>query len=352
MRLGRTSPLHQQDLASLYPTLGSLTPNGEEWLLSVSGMVFREGKLSLTKKIMLGILRRALRASREALETELFQSRIRGFLVDALRGRHLHIRLGEQLHSLKRVSKTNGFFHEDLRLKPEILENWVHSPAAVKHATTIPWQLVTREGDAVGPQGEILCLPRRGLSVISDIDDTIKETSVHCRKSMLANTFLQEFQSVTGMANTYQNWLKQGAAFHYVSSSPWQLYHPLSEYLQSHGFPAGSMHLRAFRLRDHMLRRLFLGRKPVKGSVIRSILQRFPLRKFVLIGDSGEYDPEIYGALARKFPQQIAAIHIRRVHGTKNSPERMAKAFRGTPTSLWFLFEHPDEINLSPWLTA
>jgi phosphatidate phosphatase APP1 len=78
---------------------------------------------------------------------------------------------------------------------------------------------------------------------------------------------------------------------------------------------------------------------------MKSILQRFPLRKFVLIGDSGEFDPEIYGSLARKFPQQIAAILIRRVPGSKDSPSRFQKALRGVPTHLWNLYEDSSEIS-------
>ena len=40
---------------------------------------------------------------------------------------------------------------------------------------------------------------------------------------ILSNTLLKEFQVVEGMQDLYQEWEKQGAAFHYVSSSPWQL---------------------------------------------------------------------------------------------------------------------------------
>ena len=78
--------------------------------------------------------------------------------------------------------------------------------------------------------------------------------------------------------------------------------------------------------------------------MIRNILQRFPLRKFVLVGDSGEYDPEIYGSLARRFPDQVASILIRRVPGQRIAPFRWQRAFRKLPQSQWQLFDHAEEI--------
>jgi len=190
----------------------------------------------------------------------------------------------------------------------------------------------------------VFLVPRRGVSVISDIDDTIKETNVHERHAMLVNTFLREFQPITGMTELYRRWHDRGAMFHYVSSSPWQLYQPLAQHFAEIELPPGSFHLRAFRLRDHMLRRIFLGRRPVKGLVIKNILQRFPLRKFVLVGDSGEYDPEIYGAIARRFPGQVTSILIRRVPGQRIAPFRWERAFRKLPAGMWQLFDEAAEI--------
>ena len=120
----------------------------------------------------------------------------------------------------------------------------------------------------------------------------------------------------------------KGAAFHYVSSSPWQLYEHLAEHLASEGFPTGSFHLKAFRLRDHLLRRILMLRRSGKLGVIRGLFKMFPQRRFLLVGDSGEHDPEIYRALARRYPQQVAGIFIRQLAGEKDLRRRYARAFR------------------------
>jgi phosphatidate phosphatase APP1 len=192
--------------------------------------------------------------------------------------------------------------------------------------------------------GQAWLLPPRGLSIISDIDDTLKHSYVACKRTLLANTFLRPFETIPGMAGVFQQWSQSNAAFHYVSSSPWQLYPHLAEHLAAQGFPAGSFHLRAFRLRDHLLRRVLMLRRSGKASVIRALFKTFPERQFLLVGDSGEADPEIYGAMGRRFPDQVAGILIRRLPGRLDTTPRYARAFRGVRTGAVRLFHEAAEL--------
>ncbi len=70
----------------------------------------------------------------------------------------------------------------------------------------------------------IYVLASYGVSIISDIDDTIKISQVLSKRSLLKNTFYSYFKPVDGMNELYQKWSEQKCQFHYVSSSPWQLY--------------------------------------------------------------------------------------------------------------------------------
>ncbi|CAF2972434.1 unnamed protein product [Rotaria sp. Silwood2] len=69
----------------------------------------------------------------------------------------------------------------------------------------------------------IYVLASHGVSIISDIDDTIKISKVLFIPSLLKNTFYDDFKPVNGMNELYQKWHKQKCQFHYVSASPWQL---------------------------------------------------------------------------------------------------------------------------------
>jgi phosphatidate phosphatase APP1 len=93
----------------------------------------------------------------------------------------------------------------------------------------------------------------------------------------------------------------------YVSSSPWNLYDMLEDFLDVHGVPAGPIFLKDWSpttLRDHDRHKL---------GVIHTLLATYPDLPFVLIGDSGERDPEIYRQIVREYPGRVRAIYIRDV---------------------------------------
>jgi phosphatidate phosphatase APP1 len=77
----------------------------------------------------------------------------------------------------------------------------------------------------------------KGLSVVSDIDDTIKISSVTVKEELMANTFFRPWRAVPGMAALYQQWGQEGAVFHYVSNSPWPLETVLEFFLSGKGSP-------------------------------------------------------------------------------------------------------------------
>ena len=96
---------------------------------------------------------------------------------------------------------------------------------------------------------ELLLIPPTGLSIISDIDDTVKLSDVLNKRELLRNTFLREFVPVEGMAELYRHWGEEHeAVFHYVSASPWQLQPELEGFLRNSGFPPATFHLKSVRL--------------------------------------------------------------------------------------------------------
>jgi phosphatidate phosphatase APP1 len=79
--------------------------------------------------------------------------------------------------------------------------------------------------------------------------------------------------------------------------------------------------------------------------VIEAILDRFPERKFILVGDSGEHDPEVYAALLRQRPEQILKIYIRNVTREDEGNERFRAVFEGIGSDRWQLFEDPKALS-------
>jgi hypothetical protein len=194
-------------------------------------------------------------------------------------------------------------------------------------------------GPAQRIEGRVLLVPASGLSVISDIDDTVKITEVrNQQKVVLLNTFVRAFKAVPGMAERYQNLARNPQTrFHYLSSSPIQLLPALAGFLRDAGFPLGSMHLRE----STTWRTLIPGSgesRAHKLAAITRLMEDFPLRRFLLIGDSGELDPEIYGEVARTRPEHVEGVVIRDVTGEGRDAARYARAFAGVASELWHIF--------------
>lgn len=103
----------------------------------------------------------------------------------------------------------------------------------------------------------------------------------------------------------------------YVSSSEWNLYDLLIDFCVYQGIPKGPFLLRRLATRFYHIGR-GSGSHDHKIEKIRHIIQVFKGLKFILIGDSGQQDPEIYSRIAHEAPECIAAIYIRDVHPSRH----------------------------------
>jgi hypothetical protein len=240
------------------------------------------------------------------------------------------------------VSGPDGHFEGELRLSAGEIEELPGGQEPTDGF--LPFEALTRPDDERRFVGRAQLVGPTGLSLISDIDDTIKHSQVGDPQAVLTNTFLRQFTAVPGMPELYRQCAQRGVVFHYVSGSPWQLYLPLAEFLVAAGLPAGSFDLKHFRLKDSSMLSLLQSQEAFKVPAIERIMTRFPHRKFVLIGDSGEQDPEIYAQVARQHGAQIAAILIRNVTGEQIDNARFEAVRKGLGDLPIRLFDQPSEV--------
>jgi len=161
--------------------------------------------------------------------------------------------------------------------------------------------------------------PTARFGIISDIDDTVLWTNVTNKLNMalmLARTNAHTRKPFKGVAAFYRA-LRDGAGgnednpLFYVSSSPWHLFGFLVDFLRLQGIPVGPLLLRELGMRDVFKLTKHGNHKLEK---IELILSFYPGMQFVLIGDSGEKDPEIYAEIVRRHPQAVRMIYIRNVN--------------------------------------
>ncbi len=167
--------------------------------------------------------------------------------------------------------------------------------------------------------GRVRLIGPTGVSVISDIDDTIKVTEIPAgARVIVKNTFYRDFVSTTELAAVYKEFAS--APVHYVSGGPWQMYRPLAKFLIDGRYPEGSFHMKPLTggLRSAVTSVERLARFVTPGGTfkhktaeITRIMERFPGRTFVLIGDSGEQDPEVYRGVKNRFGARVERIVIR-----------------------------------------
>lgn len=305
-----------------YPGYGFQNEEGN-WRVNVCGIAYQTPPFNLRQKMILKVLGNAMQASESDLECQTFQDRVWPFFVDGDKGIRIYIKIGNEKLKLKKKTRKSGRFYS----WPQLPNKLVETSAEVDDAgrRSLAYEIFTSDSGIAPVTGRIKLLSRTGVSIISDIDDTIKDSSVTNRRELLKNTFLNEFKAIKGMSEVYQRWHDAGAEFHYVSSSPWQLYTPLQKMTEDFGFPTGTMHLRNFRLRDQLLQKVMIVRRKGKASEIKKLLKNLPHRKFILIGDSGEKDPEIYCKARRKNPDQVVATFIREIEDRPIDSERIEK---------------------------
>lgn len=155
--------------------------------------------------------------------------------------------------------------------------------------------------------------------VLSDIDDTILLSYVHQKYKMLwlliaKNALTRNpVPQIKGILNTIKkhNEAVLPSDFFYVSNSEWNLYDFLTDFFQENELPDGVFMLQRFKknLRDA----IFSSQKKDdhKFDSIRHILNLFTKKQFILVGDNGQRDLEIYARIAGLYAKRIKAVVIR-----------------------------------------
>jgi phosphatidate phosphatase APP1 len=197
-------------------------------------------------------------------------------------------------------------------------------PSALWHP--VAFELLSPPTETPNAAGLVLIPPATSrFGVISDLDDTVIRTDVQSLSRMVravafgnAHTRLP-FRGVAAFYCALHNGLggaEQNPIF-YVSSSPWNLYDLLDEFLHVRGIPAGPVLLRDWGIGVNPARNA-----PHKLEAIAQVLDTYPQLPFILIGDSGQEDPEIYREIIARYPRRIQAAYIRNV---TPRPERSAR---------------------------
>ena len=246
---------------------------------------------------------------------------------DEVPGAKIEVTYGSQ--TTRVATNAEGYFRLNLTLALPLpwqdgTDGW--HPVPLRLVGLPPgFRLTLTDENAITATATVLVPPPDAeFGIISDIDDTIVETGATSLPRMFRNTFLRTYRKrlpFAGVAEFYRalqlglNGKRNNPVF-YVSSSPWNLYDLLDDYMTFHGLPAGPLLLRDFGIARANLRE---GHLDHKLREITQVFETYPTLTFVLIGDSGQRDPVIYREVVRRFPSRVRAIYIRDVETGQDS---------------------------------
>lgn len=232
------------------------------------------------------------------------------FLNDEHKHTPLNLSLGEQ--RWETLTDDEGYFRVETSSPPQLAPGW--------------HEVKTESGNTTGSGQTLIVPPENQLGLISDLDDTILVSEVTSKRRLLGNSFLKnpaQRQAVPGIAQLYtqvrqNNPYPEATPLFYLSASPRQLHRAIVEFLTINNFPQGILITR--RVGVDKASDSLLDTFSYKTRRIEEIFARLPQVRFILAGDDGEKDPEIYDWIRKQYPERVEAIWIRRVHPDPDRP--------------------------------
>ena len=292
------------------PSIASVS-GANQWMMVIQGRVFESPAVSPRRQAVIDALAPVMGALRA---DPIYRERAGHFVSDSVGGVRVSVSIGGRVVTLPPTDTAGGFVLDVPLTHDEV--------ARLSRDGAISFETLPTSENQEHFRGSAVLVPEDGLTVVTDMDDTIKETEVNDRAKAKANTFVLPFKPVAGMPELYQSWQVASGAqihFHLVSAGPWQFHAPLRRFTEKARFPAFTWDMRSIDITDP--RRLVeetISPDPqrlydFKVAKIRALMARLPKRHVVLVGDSGERDPEVYATILSEFPDRVDAVFIRNV---------------------------------------
>ena len=327
-------PLFARKELTAYPAYGYRDRNDENfWIVPMRVWVHKRRDI-LIDDAAVSLFEKKLEVKLSSAERDLLKQRFADFIADDDYFEKVTFQFDGDPEVYKFSGRTdwNGLVEETFRFPAAKIDHLRDGTGWLSY--------VARSSDSE-TRGRIRLLEPRGVSVVSDIDDTIKITQVPAgSETVLRRTFLMAYEAANvtvggaqrQMRDLYWELHKSHAgsdvSFHYVSGSPWQMFKLLDEFLirADPAFPEGTFHMKSLRknLTDPEswtdLLNLAKGKKATLEQKIEQITElmfNLPGRRFILVGDSGEMDPEVFLAMNELFGEQVERIIIRDVLGER-----------------------------------
>lgn len=228
------------------------------------------------------------------------------------------VRLHFNHQVIRQKAAYDGFFKFEWQAQENVPAGW--HPVRVDAVDGADKVLATAEGKIFVPHVT-------QYAFISDIDDTVMVShsakigrrlkELVTRNPRTRKTFAMAQTHYQLLANAHTEAM-QPNPFFYVSSSEWNLYDYLVETFRFNKLPEGAFLLNQLKRWKSLFK---TGKTGHEGKLLRvmRIIDAFPKQHFVFFGDNSQQDPAIYHAIAKRYPNNVAAVYIRNVRAKKEA---------------------------------
>lgn len=328
------------DEVMLFPTYAYQEGEKKNWVAPVRGWIYEPPSDEKISRVV-GMAQSFGGVAETAAQIARLAERIRPFLVETPEGRAIPVEIAGRDVVLDE-SNESGYFSTVVGIEGDLLV----SPASGDEAP-ITYHTASCE-DSPRFEGVVHQPARGALIVVSTLDAAVSDAGAGGRFAFVKNLLFADLRPVSGLPDAYRDWRREGAGFHYVSSLPWQFFPTFRDFLSREGFPAGSFEMRTIPVSAIQIRNiwetvaaLLVSPYDFKRNSVETMVERFPDQRLILVGTMDDKDPEVFGDIARAWPDRIEAIHIRDVAGTAKEERdlRLAEAFRDVPPSTWHVFQ-------------
>lgn len=241
---------------------------------------------------------------------------IRMFSIKTLKNSEVKLTFADRSYKTKTLE--DGYFQFTIPYSGILESGWHQIEVAV-----------SQEGETKVKEGEFIKPHPGEFGIISDIDDTflISHSGNFFKKLYLLLTKNINKRKVFDEVVAHYRLLDRAGrldkdksnAFYYVSSSEWNLYNFIVNFMKLHELPKGVLKLKSIKTGVFDFLTTGRGDHNHKFFKIKHILEFHPELKFILLGDDSQQDPAIYEQICKVFSENTLAVYIRQ---TKSRPNR------------------------------
>ncbi len=292
--------------------------------LGVPKIIIYKGFVASGKAFVSGCLTEDKGMATPDIKNSMWQnmlSMIKRYSSDQLAGATVSLEIADTKQET--ITNDNGLFSSTLSssvLKPNSQSQWIACKAVLKHSQTSDEEKVLSWGEVLIPG------TNADFGVISDIDDTIivSHSTKFLRKlrlMLLRNSRTRKpFPGIDAFYRALSKGVKKNNSnpFFYISSSEWALYDLIDDFCSFNKLPKGVFLLRELKVSIWKIWKSGSGKHEHKFNKIDMLFKTYPNLSFVLIGDNGQQDTDIYTRIARRYPNRIKSIYIRTVKKVKD----------------------------------